>query len=98
MTKAVPTQSVDNDRERVTEWRFEPGTATGWHRHGYDYVITPVTGGDAEIADADENRTLFRIKTGVSYVREAGVEHDVINAGKSELVFVEVELKENRSA
>ncbi|MEM7669818.1 MAG: cupin domain-containing protein [Pseudomonadota bacterium] len=98
MTKAVPTQYVDNDRVRVTEWRFEPGTATGWHRHEYDYVITPVTGGDVEIADADGNRKPFRMEPGVSYFREAGVEHDVINAGKSELVFVEVELKENRSA
>ncbi|MEM6932336.1 MAG: cupin domain-containing protein [Pseudomonadota bacterium] len=93
MTKAVPTQYVDNDRVRVTAWRFAPGSATGWHRHEYDYVITPVTDGDVEIEDANGARIPFRMEAGVSYFRNAGVEHDVINAGSSELVFVEVELK-----
>jgi mannose-6-phosphate isomerase-like protein (cupin superfamily) len=30
---------------------------------------------------------------GVSYYRQAGVEHNVINAGRAELVFIEVEIK-----
>ena len=34
--EAVPTVQVDNDRVRVTEWRFAPGAATGWHRHEFD--------------------------------------------------------------
>ena len=41
--EAVPTVQVDNDRVRVTEWRFAPGTATGWHRHEFDYVVVPMT-------------------------------------------------------
>ena len=45
MQKAIPTVQVDNDRTRVTQWRFEPGAATGYHRHEYDYVIVPQTSG-----------------------------------------------------
>ena len=42
---ATPTVFVDNERVRVTEWRFAPGAATGWHRHEYDYVVVPMLDG-----------------------------------------------------
>jgi hypothetical protein len=31
MSKAAPTLLIDNERVRVTEWRFAPGAAIGWH-------------------------------------------------------------------
>ncbi len=93
MQKVVARVHVDNDHVRVTEWRFAPGAATGWHRHDYDYVITPVVGGQIEIVGADGERTPFTMEPGMSYFREAGVEHDVINGVGGELCFVEVELK-----
>ena len=93
MSKAEPIVHVDNEHVRVTEWRFAPGAATGWHRHDYDYVITSVVGGQVEIVGADRERTPFTMEPGQSYFREAGVEHDVVNGVGGELRFVEVELK-----
>ncbi len=93
MTKAEPVVHVDNDHVRVTEWRFAPGAATGWHRHEFDYVITPVVGGAVEIVDAAGKRTAFTMEPGKSYFRSAGVEHDVVNGPAGSLSFVEVELK-----
>jgi len=93
MSKAEPIQHIDNDHVRVTEWRFAPGAATGWHRHAYDYVITPVIGGQVEIVHGDGSRTPFAMEPGKSYFREAGVEHDVVNGADGALRFVEVELK-----
>ena len=93
MTKAEPCVHVDNDHVRVTEWRFAPGAETGWHRHGFDYVITPVAGGEVEIVDGNGTRTPFTMAPGVSYYREAGVEHNVVNGAGGALSFVEVELK-----
>ena len=93
MSKAVATVHIDNEHVRVTEWAFEPGAATGWHRHGFDYVIIPVIGGVVEIEDGVGKRTLFEMVAGVSYFRKAGIEHDVINGPRGELRFVEVELK-----
>lgn len=84
---------VDNEHVVVTEWRFAPGAATGWHRHGYAYVITPISGGTFEIEGPDGTRTPFLMEPGRSYYREAGVEHDVINVGDVPASFVEVELK-----
>ena len=93
MTAAVPTVQIDNDRIRVTEWRFAPGSATGWHRHEYDYVVVPQSTGTLTMADAEGNETQAKLTAGVSYYRQAGVEHDVINRTDGEIVFVEVEMK-----
>ncbi|MEM1383624.1 MAG: cupin domain-containing protein [Pseudomonadota bacterium] len=93
MTQAAAIQHIDNDHVRVTEWRFGPGDATGWHRHGYDYVITPVVGGTVELVGPDGTRSRAEMVPGQSYFRAAGVEHDVINAGDGPLIFVETELK-----
>ena len=89
---AVPTVQVDNERVRVTEWRFSAGAATGWHRHAHDYVVVPLTTGTLRLVEAGGERTADRT-AGVAYFREAGVEHDVVNASAGEFAFVEIELK-----
>jgi quercetin dioxygenase-like cupin family protein len=92
MSQAVPTLLIDNERVRVTEWRFAPGAATGWHRHAMDYVVVPMLDGALELVGPDA-RTRAELKKGVPYFRSAGVEHDVINASGFEFAFIEVELK-----
>jgi quercetin dioxygenase-like cupin family protein len=89
---ARPTVQVDNDRVKVTEWRFAPGEATGWHRHGYDYVVVPMTSGQLLLFDGKEER-LADLKAGASYYRPIGVEHNVINPNEHDFVFVEIEFK-----
>ena len=90
---AVPTVQCDNERTRVTEWRFAPGATTGWHRHEYDYVIVPVTTGTLELTGPGDDVNTVELTAGVSYFREAGVEHDVKNANDFEFSFVEDEFK-----
>ena len=90
--QARATVLIENERVRVTEWRFAPRAATGWHRHEYDYVVVPLTSGRLllKTADGEQYADLTR---GVPYFRNVGVEHDVINANDDEFVFVETELK-----
>ena len=76
----------------MTEWRFAPGEATGRHRHELDYVVVPIVGGRLRLEGRD-GTTEAELVAGRSYFRDAGVEHDVVNVGDAELVFVEVELK-----
>ncbi len=93
MGAATPTQLIDNERVRVTEWRFRPGEATGWHRHEYDYVVVPVTTGKLHLKEPEGERTID-IVLGTPYFREEGVEHDVINPSETDdVIFIEVEMK-----
>ena len=88
---ATPTVQIDTRQVRVTEWRLPPGTATGHHRHGYDYVVVPMTDGVLTIVTTG-GRTPSSITAGQSYFRTAGAEHDVVNETPREIVFVEIEL------
>jgi len=89
---ATATVQIDNETVRVTEWRFAPGAATGWHRHEYPYVVVPLTTGRLAIDGAD-GRSGADLVMGRSYARPAGVEHDVRNANHFEFAFIEIELK-----
>ena len=51
--KAVPTTLIQNDQTVTTEWRFAPGAETGWHRHGMDYVVVPMTTGKLLLEEPD---------------------------------------------
>ncbi|MEM8813751.1 MAG: cupin domain-containing protein [Pseudomonadota bacterium] len=93
---AMGTVLIENDRIRVTEWRFKArGDNTGWHRHDYDYVVVPLFTGTLEIELGGGEKTEAQLQSGVPYFRETGVEHDVINGNDFECAFVEVELLES---
>ena len=89
---AVPTVQIDNERVKVTEWRFAPDAETGWHRHGSDYVVVPMTT-DTLLLETPQGEVRSALTAGVSYTRLTGVEHNVVNANGFEFVFVEMELK-----
>ena len=93
MTEATSKVFTDNERVRVAEWRFAPGAATGWHRHEFDYVVVPMLDGKLRIVTEGGAETIAELEKGVPYFRNAGVEHDVINANNYEFSFVEVEMK-----
>lgn len=89
---AIATTQIDNERVVVTEWRFAPGAETGWHRHRHDYVVCPATDGTL-LLETREGNAEADLTAGRPYFRREGVEHNVINAGDRELVFIEIELK-----
>ena len=90
--RARATIQIQNERVIVTEYRFAPGSETGWHRHGYDYVVVPMTTGKLLLEEKEGNREA-QLTAGVAYSRNVGVEHNVVNANDFEFVFVEVEIK-----
>lgn len=92
MSEAEPLIHEENDDVRITEWRLEPGAATGYHRHNYDYAVVPLTPGTIKAA-GPAGELVMELTAGKAYFRKAGVEHDVINVGNTLYTFVEVELK-----
>ena len=96
MSRAVaePVVHIDDDRFKVTEWRFAPGAETGWHIHGHDYVIVPLTDGTLGLEGPDGEKKQATLTQGVPYSRRVGVAHNVINDAEAPLAFLEVEVVE----
>ena len=90
--KAKSTVFEDNDRVRVTEWRFAPGTETGNHVHELDYTVVPLSTGTLIIMDSD-GESENNIVHGRPYFRRSGAEHNVVNRSDQEIAFVEIEVK-----
>jgi beta-alanine degradation protein BauB len=93
MPTARPTTTADDDRVRITTWTFGEGEDTGHHRHEYDYIVVPVTGGTFEITEPDGTTRQMAQEAGVAYLGHAGTEHNVTSRSGRTAVFVEVELK-----
>jgi beta-alanine degradation protein BauB len=90
---AVPTIQLDDKTVRITRWDFAPGAATGWHAHGWPYFVVMLTDAVMKIEAASGEVSEVKWKAGDSYQRPAGIEHDVFNAAKKPLSFVEIEIK-----
>ena len=91
-TTATSTVQIDNEKIRVTEWRFPPSTQTGTHTHQMDYVVVPTTSGALEV-HTSEGISVNILVPGQSYTRGAGTAHNVVNTSETECAFVEIELK-----
>lgn len=93
MPNAQPTVNLDDERVRVTTWTFQDGEDTGYHRHEFDYVVVPITGGRFEITERDGSVRDMEQVTAAAYRGRAGTEHNVTNRAGRPASFVEVELK-----
>lgn len=91
--QATATQLIDDSRTRVTRFDFAPGAETGWHTHGFDYVITAITDCHMLLELPDDAQNEVTVPAGTAYRRMEGVEHNVINNGDTPMCFVEVEMK-----
>jgi quercetin dioxygenase-like cupin family protein len=90
--QARSTVLVEDGRVRVTRWDFEPGAETGWHRHGMDYLVIPMTE-CAFLLEEKEGERRVDVAAGAAYRRDTGVEHNVVNGGDRPMAFIEVEMK-----
>jgi beta-alanine degradation protein BauB len=93
MPTARSHTDIDDDGVRITTWTFRDGENTGHHRHEYDYVIVPISGGTFLVVESDGTTRDMTQKAAVAYLGRAGTEHDVINRSGETAVFVEIELK-----
>ena len=87
------TTLVDDDRVRVTRFDFPVGAETGWHRHGFDYVITAITDCHMLLEEPGGGERRVTVPAGSAYRRQEGVEHNVVNGGGFPMSFIEIELK-----
>ena len=62
LPQAVPTVQVDNDRVRITEWRFGPGAETGFHVHQMDYTVVPSGNGRLKLVSPQNEESFADLK------------------------------------
>ena len=85
--------SADDDRVRMTTLTFADGDETGDHRHEYDYIVVPITGGTFEVMDRDGAVRRLEQTAGSPYQGREGTDHNVVNRSGRTATFVEIELK-----
>jgi quercetin dioxygenase-like cupin family protein len=93
MPRARSDLTADDDRVRITTWTFEAGEETGHHRHEYDYIVVPVSGGTFIVTEVDGTTRELTQEAGAAYLGHVGTEHNVTNGSGRTAVFVEIELK-----
>ncbi len=90
------TVLIENDRVRVTEWRFPAkGDNTGWHVHEHDYLVVPLSDGHLMLHEPEGATRVVELCCEAPYFRKKGVHHDVASASEYEIVFIEVEFLEH---
>tara|TARA_B100000941_G_C28287836_1_gene439909 strand:+ start:135 stop:440 length:306 start_codon:yes stop_codon:yes gene_type:complete len=94
--KATSYVQLDNNLVRVTKYSFLPGDETRIHKHYFDYIVTPITDGELLLIDKHGGCSNYTLRSTETYFRKAGIEHNVINNGKSKLIFIETELKKTK--
>ena len=93
---AVPTLQSEDNAVRITRWDFAPGAATGWHTHGWPYIVVMLTDAKMRLHDGSQV-TEVNLKAGDAYQRPSGVTHDVMNGSDKPMAFVEIEIKRQLS-
>ena len=89
---AQPTVLHDDKTARITRWDFTPGAATGTHTHGLPYFVVMLTPAKLR-AKANGEISEHILDAGTSYMRAAGMEHDIQNGSEHDIAFIEIEIK-----
>lgn len=84
---------LDDERSRITQWRFPPGTQTGWHRHTHDYVTIQQSGGALQLENADGSMKVVEYEDGRAVAYAAPIEHNATNISDTEVKVLEIEYK-----
>jgi quercetin dioxygenase-like cupin family protein len=83
----------EDDKTRITYWRFDPGAETGWHRHTHDYVTIQQSGGQLRLENRDGSIKIVDYENGRAAKYEAPVEHNATNTSDVEVRVTEIEYK-----
>lgn len=89
---ARPTVQQDDETVRITRWDFEPGATTTWHEHPFPYAVIMLNAGTLRVDDGEKHSDVA-LAEGQSYLRPAGIRHDVMNASDHPIAFIEIEFK-----
>jgi quercetin dioxygenase-like cupin family protein len=82
---------LENDKVRVMEVEFKPGTSSSWHSHP-NHVIYVVSGGKMEITEKGKTATTKTMTAGTAMYMPA-VTHMAKNVGTTTVKLIVTEIK-----
>ena len=84
---------LEDEKTRITSWRFPPGTETGWHRHTHNYVTIQQSGGQLHLENRDGTVKVIEYEDGRTAGYSAPIEHNATNISDEEVRVTEIEYK-----
>lgn len=88
------TLLFEDERTRITQWRFAPGDQTGWHAHEWDYVTVQQSGGRLRLDGADGTESFVDYSSGRTMSWTAPIEHNATNVSDNVVRVLEIEYKD----
>lgn len=92
LIKATAMLLVDDERVIATQWTMAPGSETGYHVHGHNYIVVYLSGGVLTV-DTGSEEIQADIKKHSLTSRPAGIAHNVMNKSDQPIEFIEIEIK-----
>lgn len=85
----------ENDKIVVRRYLLQPGTSTGMHSHGYDYLRVILQGGTVEVTALHGPTRTEKLDAG-SVAWRAKASHDTKNIGGGPIEGLVIELKQGQ--
>ena len=83
----------EDDKTKITSWRFDPGAETGWHHHNYDYVTIQKSGGRLKLENDDGKIKYVDYEMDRTAAYQAPIKHNATNVSDEEVRVIEIEYK-----
>ena len=87
------TLLFEDQKTKITSWRFDPGAETGWHLHNFDYVTIQKSGGRLKLESEDGNVKFIEYKNDKTVGYTSPVKHNATNVSNEEVQVIEIEYK-----
>ena len=90
---AGSTLLFEDDKTKVTSWRFDPGAETGWHHHNYDYVTIQKSSGRLKLENDNGEIKYIDYENDRAAAYAAPIIHNATNVSDNEVRVIEIEYK-----
>ena len=84
---------LENDRVRVREIVLPPGSSTGHHKHQVPELSYAFTDGPLRVVAPGVEPVVEQWHAGEARWRDAGVEHEIANAGEQPMRVLVIDVK-----
>ena len=83
----------EDDKTKITSWKFAPGSQTGWHLHNFDYVTIQKSGGRLKLESEDGEIKYIDYENNRTAGYSAPIKHNATNVSEEEVRVIEIEYK-----